>query len=239
MESGLLPLAAIERRVVPRVARHLAQTRENRRLAQGGRHRLAPREPVTRTGSRQIIGVKARREGPLFHGVHAPGEWLGWRRPRGQCTRTAAAGIVSGLNSSRKPVAGIAIRMDTGEHPDIGDPAIMEELRQQSRHVGGPVERIERAAETLGVAGLERRRQRKPQLAATGGVGCVMGADHRRRLAHRRPQPAQRVAHEDLRAHVALGGAALLHRRQRPLRRARQRTAPTRLPCRLVARARA
>src|SRR5262249_13184615 len=67
METRLVPLAAIERRVLVGISAHGLQPFEDRALALAGRHRLAVRKPVAAVWRWKIIFVVCRRKGPGLH----------------------------------------------------------------------------------------------------------------------------------------------------------------------------
>src|SRR5262245_47980899 len=67
MESGFIPLAAIERRFVISIRAHELETLEDGTLALGCWHGLAAREPVAARRRRPITFVVHWRKRPLLH----------------------------------------------------------------------------------------------------------------------------------------------------------------------------
>ena len=86
MHPRLVPLAAVERRMLPGVRHDLAQAGDDGRLARAGVHRLAFGEPVARARRGQPRVVVAGRERPVLHVSAAPfrppggGSRRRWRR---------------------------------------------------------------------------------------------------------------------------------------------------------------
>ena len=160
---------------------------------------------------RQDGGVAARRRVRAVRGDLKPS--------RAQCTARPGA---SGLQKRSRPVPASRSGCSAGDDPHVRHAAVAQQLDHRGDDVRHALVGRERAAKALRVARSERRRQRQPQLAAARRVGRLVRADHRGRLAERRPQPAQRVAREELQRDLALRGTS---GRRAPARAAAARAA--------------
>src|SRR5690606_7500403 len=98
VDTRLVPLATVERRVVPRVLHDLPDAFENRLVPLFGRHRLPAREPET-LGDLGAVGlVVTRRPAPLFHHASPTGA----QTPR--IRSTIVSGVVSCPSTSATPM---------------------------------------------------------------------------------------------------------------------------------------
>src|SRR6202171_4939850 len=121
VEARLVPLLAVERRLLVRVAAHFAKPLHDGALAIACRHRLAPWEPVTASGLRPVGIIVARRPRPILHVAHCrPLSWF-YRAPRSRTRRRTVSmmtlGGVSWRRISATPIFFSAVTSSSGMTP--------------------------------------------------------------------------------------------------------------------------
>src|SRR6266478_82466 len=121
VEAGLVPLLAIERRLLVGVPAHFAQALHDGALAISRGHRLALGEPVAASGLRPVRIVVARRPRPVFHLAHSRPPFWAYLGPRSRTRRrtvsTITLGGVSLSRISATPIFFSAVTSSSGITP--------------------------------------------------------------------------------------------------------------------------